>query len=161
MRAISMTRRVGAVSIFLLSLTGCGPIGPFAGARLAGEIGAPRVESWSFARAEQTAQLETRPEDPHSVNTWFVGVGSGLYVPTSMIRGPKQPGERSWVKNVQESPLVRIRIAGIVYERAASRVLDESEYGDARSALEQKYELDPSDRDPERVIWIYRLDPRS
>ena len=78
-----------------------------------------------------------------------------------MIRGPKAPTERDWVKNVAADPRMRIRIAGEIYEGVAVRITDPAEYEAARAGLEKKYELDPADRDPEREIWIFRLDPRS
>jgi hypothetical protein len=118
------------------------------------------VSDWSFVAAETTCQLETNPREPHSVNTWCVGLGDRLYVPTSMIRGPKSPRGRDWVKNVTADPALRIRIGDAIYERVAVRVTDAPEYDAAREALERKYELDPADRDPEREVWIFRLDPR-
>jgi len=139
----------------------CGPVGPFAGGALRGPVGDPVVSDWSFAATVETAQLETRPDDPHSVNTWFATIDDRLYVPTSMILGPRQPSERSWVSRVEADPRVRIRLGKTVYERIAVRVEDPSEYAAARAALEARYEIAPEDRDPERVIWIYRLDPRS
>ena len=77
-----------------------------------------------------------------------------------MILGPTDPKERSWVQHVAEDPAVRIRIDGVVYERTAVRVTDPGEFEAARSALEEKYEIAPEDREPEREIWIFRLDPR-
>ena len=144
----------------LLLLVACGPLGPIPGGRLSGQLGPATVDGWGFASGEQTAQLETRPAEPHSVNTWFIGIDTELYVPTSMILGPKQPTERSWVAHVAEDPSVRIRIGDVVYERVAKRLGGGAEYDRARSALEAKYELDPTERDPERDVWIYRLDSR-
>jgi hypothetical protein len=119
------------------------------------------VTDWSAVADERTLQLETNPADPHSVNTWFVAMGPLLYLPTSMIRGPKEPSERAWVANVTVDPLVRIGLDDRVYERRLERVSAGSEYDSARAALELKYELDPDERDPEREVWIYRLAPRS
>ncbi len=146
--------------LVLFSALACGPIGPFPGGRLRGEIGAPDQTDWAFAAEIENAQLETRPDKPHSVNTWFVALGPALYVPTSMILGPKDPTRRGWVANVDVDSRVRIRLGERVFDRTATRVHDESEYTSAREALEAKYEIAVEDRDPERVIWIYRLDPR-
>jgi hypothetical protein len=59
---------------------------------------------------------------------------------------------------------VRILIRGLIYERRARRrarrLIEPSEYERARAGLERKYGLDPSERDPERSVWIFRLDPR-
>jgi hypothetical protein len=151
--------KLAIVSLFVFA--GCGPIGPIPGGALSGEVGANDVEDWSFANEVENAQLETRPADPHSVNTWFASVGSDLYVPTSMILGPKAPSERSWVTHVDEDDRVRIRLGDTVFERRARRVEERSEeYRVARLALEARYEIAVEDRDPERVIWIYRLEPR-
>ena len=144
----------------LLALAGCGPLGPLSGGKLGGSPHTRPVADWAFVAEQETCQLETNPADPYSVNTWCVGIGARLYVPTSMIRGPKLPSERDWVKNVANDPAVRIRIGDAVYERVAVRVTDVAEYDAARAALEQKYELDPAERDPEREIWIFRLDAR-
>ena len=144
-----------------LAVAGCGPIGPIPGGALSGESGAASVVDWSFADDVENAQIETRPSDPHSVNTWFAAVGERLYVPTSMILGPKTPSKRSWVAHVDEDPNVRIRLGDTVFDRRASRVEDGSpEYQAARLALEARYEIAIVDRDPERTIWIFRLDPR-
>jgi len=151
--------KTAIVGVFVFA--GCGPIGPIPGGALSGEVGAAQMRDWSSAAEVENAQLETRPTDPHSVNTWFAAVGGQLYVPTSMILGPKHPDGRSWVAHVAEDDRVRIRLGETVYERRAVRVPDGSdEYTAARSALEARYEIAEADRDPERVIWIFRLDPR-
>ena len=153
--------RTRIVGLFLVaSAVACGPLGPFAGGRLEGAAGPPQVADWSFVADEDTLELETRPQDPHSVTTWFVAKGPLLYVPSSMIRGTKDPRERSWVAHLVEDPRVRVRLDGIVYERVATRVEDAAEFEAARDDLEAKYGLDPEERDPERTIWIFRLGPR-
>lgn len=144
-----------------LIFAGCGPIGPFPGGALDGPVGPAVVSDWSFADAVENAQLETRPDDPHSVNTWFGAVGERLYVPTSMILGPKQPSGRSWVEHVAADDRVRIRLGEQVFERRARRVeQDSDEYEAARLAIEARYDLAVADRDPERTVWLFRLEPR-
>ena len=151
---------VKLVLVATFVFVGCGPLGPIPGGALSGPVGASEIDDWSFATHVENAQLETRPEDPHSVNTWFAAVGSRLYVPTSMILGPKTPTKRSWVAHVDEDDRGRIRLGETVFERRAQRVPDGGdEYRVARAALEARYEIE--DRDPERVIWIFRLDARS
>ena len=158
----AMTWQRAALAIVVLAAIGCGgPMGPFAGGALSGEQGSPAMTDWSVADAYETASFETRPSDPHSVTTWFVSVDEKLYVPTSMILGPKDPTERGWVAHVTEDPRVRIRLGDTVYERVAIRVEDQAEFDATRAALEGKYEIEVEDRDPERTIWIYRLDARS
>jgi hypothetical protein len=149
---------LGAAAAFALACGG--PVGPFAGGELSGEIATDPLD---LALVEATAQvqLETNPSAPHSVNTW-IGVADGaVYVPTSMIRGPLSPAERGWVKNVQADPRVRLRVDGALHELLAVRVEDRAQYAAARAALEAKYELAADDMDPAREIWLFRLEPRS
>ncbi len=139
----------------ILAATGC-PLGPFSGGRLGGEVHNGPVSDWSFVAEHETCQLETNPENPHSVNTWCMGVGEHLYIPTSMILGPSVPTERQWVKNVQTDPRVRIRIGSTVYELTAVRVEDEALVESVLVLLEKKNEP----RDSEREIWLYRMQAR-
>ena len=154
-------RVVCSISILALVVTGC-PLGPLPGGHLRGDVHSQPITDWTFVEDTETCQLETNPDDPHSVNTWCTGWQGSLYVPTSMILGPVVPSEREWVRNVEGDPEVRIRITGTVYELDATQVTDDAEYAGAISALETKYqdEIDPADRDPEREIWLFRLRPR-
>jgi hypothetical protein len=149
-----------ACVVVVLLVAACGPLGPLSGGALRGTLQKDSVPDWSFTAEHDTLQLETNPDDPYSVNTWCVGVADRLYVPTSMIRGPKSPAEREWVQHATRDPRARIRIGDALYERHAVRVTDTAEYDAARAALASKYELAPDDLDPEREIWIFRLDPR-
>lgn len=135
---------------------GC-PLGPLAGGRLGGDIHADPVTDWTFVREVETCQLETNPDDPHSVNTWCTGWNGHLYVPSSMILGPTDPSERGWVLNVQTDPEVRIRIDGMVYELDAERVTDVVVYDAVLAELEDKYDADPAEREEDREIWLYRM----
>ena len=147
--------------VVALMFMGCGPIGPFPGGALEGEVGSAAVADWSFARDVENAQLETRPGDPHSVNTWWGAVGDELYVPTSMILGSKHPGGRGWVAHVADDERVRIRLGDRVFERRALRLpYGGHEYETARRAIEARYDIAVEDRDPERTVWVYRLDLR-
>lgn len=144
----------------MVVFTGCGgPVGPISGGALSGEVKAAPSD-WTFVESVEQVQLETNPEAPHSVNTWIGTNAGALYLPTSMIRGPKLPTEREWVRNVEADDRIRLRIGDDLYELRAERVIDEAEAAAARAALEKKYELGAGDMDPEREIWIFRLVPR-
>ena len=84
-------------------------------------------------------------------------VGGKLYVPTSLILGPDDPNERSWVQYVVANPEVRLRIDGTIYELRAERVSGD-ELANARAALLAKYEEDVDDHSSQ--AWIFRLEPR-
>lgn len=148
--------RAAATAVMLV---GC-PLGPLSGGRLAGPVEPPPPGDWSFVERTERCQLETDPDAPHSINCWCVGWGRHVYVPTSMILGPPDPSEREWVRNVESESEVRLRVDGRVFELDAVRLPDGVEYDEALAALEEKYEVDPAEREPEREIWIYRLEPR-
>lgn len=149
-----------ALFIPLCTALACGgPLGPVSGGALSGEVAAVPSD-WSFANAVEQVQIETNPADPYSVNTWIGSLDGKLYVPSSMIRGPENPAERTWVQHVQREPAVRVRIEGKLYALDAVRVTDESEYAAVLAALDAKYELAPGERDPARAVFIFRLEPR-
>lgn len=152
-------RSIVAMTLLVTGIACGGPVGPIPGGELSGELTSPPADWTSLAEVE-TVQLETSPASPHSVNTWIGVVNGALYLPTSMIRGPKLPTEREWVRNVEHDERVRLRVGDRIYALRATRVLDAAEAGAARAALERKYALGADDMDPEREIWIFRLEPR-
>jgi hypothetical protein len=139
----------------------CGPLGPIPGGGLRGEVHAAPVRDWSFTDAKHTIQLETNPEQPHSVNTWCVGYDGNLYIPTSLILGTKDPSARGWVANVLENPLVRVRIDGRLYELRAVRVSDEQELETVRAKLIAKYDEVEAGEEQAEHAWIFRLESRT
>ena len=160
-RRMALSRRFrlasSALSIVLV-VAACGPLGPMAGSRLRGEMREGDVSSWSFAKDVETVQLETNPSDPHSVNTWIGVVNGRAYIPTSLILGPDDPSERSWVANVISDPQIRVRIEGVIYELKAVKVEDAAEREDVRAAMMAKYEATPDSHS--ESAWIFRLEPR-
>ncbi|MCR9260386.1 MAG: hypothetical protein NXH95_11730 [Pseudomonadaceae bacterium] len=145
----------------LLYLTsGCnGPLGPIPGSKLSGTVSDKAIQDWSFAADIDVIQLETRPKDPHSVNTW-VGVHEGkLYIPTSLIRGDAEPNNRDWVKHVMMDPKVRLRINGTIYPATASRVIDQALVDTVRKQLLLKYAEEPTEHSS--AAWLFMLESRS
>lgn len=148
----------GVLVVAALFGLACGPLGPLSGGKLGGEPHRGDLPNWDFVADVETVQLETRPDDPYSVNTWVGSYDGRLVVPTSLILGDDEPTEREWVRNVQADPRVRLRIEGVVYELKAERVEDEATLEGARAALLSKYEEEPTDH--ARRAWIYELGPR-
>ena len=62
-----LIRFIAVSSLFLF--VGCGPFVLLPGGRLDGSP-APTPSNWSSTSEVDTVQLETRPEDPYSVNIW-------------------------------------------------------------------------------------------
>ena len=139
--------------LLLMSATaGCsGPTLLLPGGRLDGNI-MPARSDWAFAGEYGTVQLETRSEDPYSVNIAFTVMDGQLYINAGGT-------ETQWVKNIAANPLVRLRMDGVLYDLRAVRVTDSAEiaaFGEAWTS-QSMFRRDPADLDE---VWLYRLAPR-
>lgn len=135
-------------------LSGCAePFIVFAGDALTGEVSDPPAD-WTALNEEEIIQLETRPDDPYSVNIWMVAHGPDLYVATG-----NDP--TNWSKNIDNNPDVRVRIRGVIYELEAHRVDDLEEKSRIGKEYVRKYNVDEDEDDN----WVqngqlFRLDRR-
>ncbi len=146
-----MFARPIAVS-FLLLVAGCGPFLLLPGGKLDG-VTAPAPSDWSFIDAVDTVQLETRPDDPYSVNLWVVGMGPGLYVHAGANRS-------SWVEHLEVSSDARVRVEDKLYDLRASRVEGQDEFTRFSDAYEAKYGTRPRNEDAAEA-YLFRLEARS
>ena len=152
-----------AYRVLLLSvmLTACGPLGPVPGGKLDGELASGPERDWSFTDTYKTVQLETRPDDPYSINVWCVSVGRNLYV------GAGQGASSTWARALLDDARARIRIGGTVYRVSTSRVTDPSEITSYLGALSRKYsdadgrlsDFQPGP-DQQASAILFRLAPR-
>jgi hypothetical protein len=142
-------------TLFLLAFTlsasiaGCG--GPFVllpGGALEGSLAAA-PDDWSFTDAVDTVQLETRPDDPYSVNIWVIAIGDTLYVHAGANRA-------TWVENMEADPNVRLRVNESIYELAASRVDSQEEFDRFSDGYEQKYGRRPRNESVAEA-YLFRL----
>lgn len=121
------------------------------GGRLGGETH-PAPPGFAFAESSGTAQLETRPQDPYSVNIVYTVLDGRLYVNAGDT-------ESTWVKHMQADPNVRLRVDGVVYDLRAERVTDRNEivaFGKAWTS-QSAFRRDPASFDQ---VFVYRLVPR-
>ena len=138
--------------LLILAACGCGgPFGLLPGGGLDGES-RPAPSDWVIAADHGTAQLETRPEDPYSVNLVYTIVKNRLYVNAGDT-------ETQWVANMNANPLVRLRVDGVLYDLRAERVTDAGEISAFAEAWtsQSKFRRDPAGYEE---VWIYRLGPR-
>ena len=144
----SSPRLVSLVVVF--ALAGCSsPFGLLPGGLLNGEVESAPGD-WGFASEYGTAQLETRPDDPYSVNLAFTVWDGRLYINAGDT-------ETQWVKNMTANPLVRLRIDGTIYSLRAERVTDRAEiamFGKVW-ASQSMFLRDPAELEDE--VWVYRL----
>jgi hypothetical protein len=124
-----------------------GPTAVFSGGALQGPV-EPLPAGFDFARDAGTVQLETRPEDPYSVNIACTVVGERLYVSAGGNRA-------QWVENMEADPRVRLRVDGVIYELRAERVTDAAEMDAfAEAWLQHAWARDPRGYDE---VFVYRL----
>ena len=142
-------------TLLLASLLGAlacnGPLLLLPGGGLEGEA-APAPADWSFAGEFGTAQLETRPGDPYSVNVAYTMLDGQPYVNAGDT-------ETQWVRNIAEDPNVRLRVDGTLYALRAERVSDAETVAVFAEAWTSQsfFRRDPTEL--ERV-YLYRLVPR-
>ena len=127
--------RVPETLMVAILAAACG--GPFfviPGGELSGEVVNESVTDWSFV-TERWMELETRPNDPYSVQiAYFVREGK-LYI---------DPAEgRRWFDHIRADPQVQVRFGNKIYPLQAVLV--------GRPGELEGF-------DPER--FVYRLDPR-
>ena len=135
--------------LLLVVASGCnGPLGLMAGGKLDGEV-RPAPGDWVFAGDYGTVQIETRPEDPYSVNIAYTIIDGRLYINAGDT-------ETAWVKNLDVNPRVRLRMDGVLYDLRSERVTDLAEiatFGRAWTG-QSFFRRDPSELDQ---VFIYRL----
>ena len=140
-------------SVFLLTcMLGCsGPFFLLPGGKLDGPVAATPTD-WVFTDEISTIQVETRPDDPYSINIWVVGLDDQLYLHAGGNR-------TTWVENIEVDPNVRVAIDGTLYELIASRVEDAAEFATFADAYDAKYGIRPRNENINE-IYVYRLGAR-
>jgi hypothetical protein len=107
---------------------------------------------WSFSDAVEIVQLETRPDDPYSVNVWGVGVGSTFYIASG-------DAQSRWARNIDRDPRVRLKIGDVLYELRAARTDDPAEMEAFLAGAKRKYDFEPNEEQRANASLI-RLEPR-
>lgn len=127
-----------------------GPLGPFPGGPMNGQVVKDAAVDWSFARGLDTIALQTS-NPPRSRTVWFVLHDEALYVPCGMAE------TKSWPEKVAEDPVVLLRVGSDLYVRTAMRVDDAAERAATFALVAAKYGVPDGSGDPGQ--WIYRMDP--
>jgi len=125
-RLISLTQLA-----LLLTLVGCtDPLISVPGGKLNGE---PTAAPASWSSVPDVIQLETRPDDPYSVNIWALVESGNLYLATENAR---------WLAHIKADDRVRVRIDGMLYALRAEQVTEVEEMNRLAAAYREKYEYE-------------------
>lgn len=135
----------------LLGMGGCADYLPFSSGGLEGAV-AELPASFKEIGRQKIVQLETNPADPYSVNLWVIGNETSLYI----FAGDS---ETTWVQHIAADPNVRLKLAGSIYELAATRVTDADEFEQFAQAWESKYGNRPRNENVDET-WLLRLAAR-
>jgi len=144
-------RRCGLALALLFALA-CGPIVMIPGGELSGEERTAPTD-WSFTDEFEVVQLETRTDDPYSVNVWGVGVGTDFYIASG------GGGEAAWARHIADDPRVRLKVGEAIYPLRAARTDDEAELDRFLVAAKRKYDFEP-DAEQRAEAVLFRLAPR-
>ena len=144
--------RLFLAMIAMLVATGCEPTFVFAGGELSGTE-RPMPADWGFTKDFDTVQIETRPNDPYSVNVWGVSVSQSFYVAAS------DAGDAEWAQAIEAEPQVRLRVGDQIFPLLAKRTEDLQELADVTDAYIDKYGGE-RERSFIRHAWVFRLEPR-
>ena len=142
----TMTATLGLLALF--GLLACDPLVMLPGGELSGDV-QPIPSDWSFSDEVETIQLETRPDDPYSVNIWGVGVAQDFFIASGTA-------DSAWAQNIAADDRVRLRIGDTVYEMRA--VPDATPESRERflAAAKTKYDFEPEPEQASEAI-LYRL----
>lgn len=121
------------------------------GMKLGGDLAADQIGDWSTYGGPKKIWVETNTwyGIPHSVTTISFAADGKFYVPC------KDCDTKSWPRNVDSNPQVRLKIGDELYERTAVRVTDATDLARIRSHLSGLMKGGPTDD-----IAIFRMDPR-
>lgn len=95
-----------------------------------------RLEKVMAKRTTRLTHYGRKTGKPHEVTIWFAFSRNKLYIGTANVN-------RQWVRNVQKTPQVKLRIGEEQFEGSARFLTDRHEHETAMAAIRRKY-------------WIFR-----
>lgn len=156
LRLLMLVLVVAVVAVVALAVTARfsdGPIGPFPGGALQGEVWQGAEPDWAFAADLSTIEVQVNPRNPRSGRTGVIVHEGKLYVPTTFER------IKRWHRYVLEDPRVIVRIEGRLYRRCAMRVRNRPLVKTLIRAGRNKYGFPFHARRAAPYTWYWRLDP--
>ncbi|XOV88664.1 MAG: hypothetical protein ACFHX7_02000 [Pseudomonadota bacterium] len=103
------------ILLVLFLLGGCqSSLNPFPRGELQGDE--RQTNSFAFAADFQVLALETRPQQPYTVNLMVVVINGELYVDAAE--------QRRWHQHIMLDPRVRVGLGGHIYRAIAEKTAD-------------------------------------
>ena len=112
------------LALLLALLFGSAGCGPLPGGRLSGELQKTAGDWESIVRDHRFCELESRPEDPHSIQLECFVVDDRLYVQSHRWALSDGYPFESWAKIWLEHPKLRVRFGEDIYQLEAVRVTE-------------------------------------
>ena len=94
----------------------------------------PRIQKVAGKFTTRLTHYGRKTGKPHEVTIWFALDGNQLYIGTANVN-------RQWVRNVQKTPEVKLRIGEEQFEGTARFLTDRDEHEQAMAAIRRKYWL--------------------
>ncbi len=117
-----MTRSLRLAALALALITGCGPV---PGGSLGGTTATPPADWSSVLEGDRAfCEIESRPEDPHSIQLECFLFEGGLFAQSHRWALSSWWPVTSWAVIWMEQPDVRVRIGGRLFELRAAHVTD-------------------------------------
>ena len=136
-----------------------GPLGPFPGGAMTGELVAAPVADWGTLLPGNTdmgrrIEVQVSPDAPRAVTTGYIVRDGKLYVPALLA------ARKTWPALALADDRVVVRIAGKLYPLRAVRVTDPAELAPLALALE---EIEPGTAVDVDTLptWFFRMEPRA
>ena len=127
-----------------------GPLGPFPGGPMDGEVVKDAAVDWSFVAERPTIAIQTS-NPPRSRTVWLVVHDGALYVPSGFVAA------KQWPHLLAEDPVVLLRIDERLYLRTAVRVTDPDLLALLWKKVADKYAVEEST--DHESHWIFRMEP--
>jgi len=150
--AIAGGAALALVVVALAARFADGPLGPFRGGALSGTVDPDPSPDWTSVGA--TVELEIRPDDPWSLQTYALPDGGELYVPSFYAE------RRRWVPVALADPRVRVRVGDRLYERRLVRVDDPVTRARLVALMAARHGWDPDGVAGRDSTWYFQLAPR-
>lgn len=134
-----------------------GPVGPFPGGAMTGDVVRVPVGDWGALLPanddkSERVELQVWPAEPRSITVGYVVRNGRLYVPALL------GARKTWPVLAAADERVLLRVRGKLYPLRAVRVIDPAELEPLARALG---ELEPgAPADPDALpTWYFRLEP--